>query len=214
MSTPHPLAGSTLFVTARSPFARRVRVVMHELGIPFEEQVENILEPTADLIARNPLARVPTLVTPDGELLVESGVILQHVWDGLPEGSSLRPTERAARRRADLFSGLAAGLCDKCIEYYFERMRPEPHQDPAVIQEVRDCAARTLQTWERALEGEEREHLVGDGLTHADLDVAIALTYLDLRVDRAWKTRFPGLAGLQERVEARESFRRTAPPPL
>ncbi len=211
MSTSHPLANSTLFVTSRSPFARRVRVVMLEAGIPFTEKLENILEPTDDLIAHNPLARVPTLVTQEGEVLVESGVILQHVWEGLPHGSPLRPTERGARRRADLFSGLAAGLCDKCIEFYFERMRPAAHQDPTVLQEVRDCAERTLATWERALEG--REWLVGDGVTAADFDVTIALSYLDLRVDRAWKARFPRAAALQARVEERESFRRTAPPP-
>lgn len=213
MSTPHPLAGSTLFITARSPFARRVRVALLEYGIPFVEKVENILEPTAELIARNPLARVPTLVTPEGEIMVESGLILQHVWDGLGEAAApLRPREAGARRRADWHSGLATGLLDKCIEYYFERMRPEPHQDAAVIQEVRDCAARTLQTWERALE--KREWLVGDVVTQTDFDVTIALTYLDLRVDRAWKARFPALVGLQGRVEERESFGRTAPPPL
>lgn len=213
MSTTHPLAGSTLFITARSPFARRVRVALLEYGIPFQEKVENILEPTAELIATNPLARVPALVTPSGEVMIESGLLLQHIWDGLGAAAApLRPADAAARRRADWFSGLATGILDKCIEYYFEGMRPEAHRDPAVIQEVRDCAERTLATWERALEG--RDLLVTDTVTQADLDVVIALTYLDLRVDRTWKARYPRLADLQTRLEGRESMRATFPPPL
>ena len=213
MSTDHPLASCTLFVTLRSCFARRVRVALLETGVPFEERMDDVLAPSGDLIARNPLARVPTLVTRAGEIMVESGLILQHLWDGLGDAAApWRPADAAARRRADLFSGLAVGLNDKCIEYYFERTRPEAHQDPSILQEVRDCAARTLQTFERALEG-GREHLVGDGVSFADLDVAIALTYMDLRVDRSWKERFPALAALQARAEERESMRRTAPPP-
>lgn len=212
LATEHPLAGCTLFVSARSPFARRVRVALLETGLPSQERAEDVLAPTDELIAVNPLARVPTLVTTAGEVMVESGLILQHLWEGLGGAASpLRPADAASRRRADLLSGLAVGLNDKSVEHYFERLRPAPHQDPALLQEVRGCVERTLRTFERALDG--REHLVGDGLTFADLDVSIALTYLDLRVDRTWKARLPALAALQARAEARESMRRTAPPP-
>lgn len=209
---PHPFANATLFASARSPFARRVRVALLEAGVPFEEKIENVLEPTAELIAVNPLARVPTLRLTTGEVLVESQVILEHLFAGLGDGARrFRPTDLAGRRRSDLFSGLAFGLCEKAVEFFFDQSRPEPQRDPVVVEEVRACADRTMTLLEAALAG--REHLVTDAACAADFDVTVALTYHDLRVDRSWKARFPRLAALQQRVEAREAFKKTVPPP-
>jgi glutathione S-transferase len=206
-TSPNPLAGSTLFVSARSPFARRVRIAFLEDDLPFTEKVVDVMAPPPELIAKNPLARVPTLVTPQGEVLVESQVILEHLGDH----AAGRPTERGARRRADLFSALATGLCEKAVEYFFDSQRPAAQRDAALQDEVKQCGERVMVAAEAALG--TAEYLIGKSPASCDRDLAIALTYWDLRVGREWKTRFPRIAALQARLEARESFKRTAPPP-
>jgi hypothetical protein len=59
-----------------SPFVRRVAVSMNLLGMAFEHRNWSVGK-DFDLIRQfNPLGRVPTLVQPDGEALIESTAIL------------------------------------------------------------------------------------------------------------------------------------------
>lgn len=59
-----------LFCNATSPFARKVRVALHEMGLA--ERVEEIITdpfaaaPPPELLAANPLSRIPTLITDEG----------------------------------------------------------------------------------------------------------------------------------------------------
>lgn len=63
-------------------------------GVPFEfEDVEGFDAPGPQrdrLLAVNPLARIPTLVSPDGQVLTESAAIVLHLADLHPE-SALAP---------------------------------------------------------------------------------------------------------------------------
>ena len=69
-----------------SPYTRRVAVAMNVLGIaherayltPWQEAQAN------EIRAANPLTRVPILVLDDGERLIESGAILDHLMASPP----------------------------------------------------------------------------------------------------------------------------------
>ena len=52
---------SVLYISARSPFARRVRLALLENKIRFSEKVFDVFNPLPELITVNPLARVPAL---------------------------------------------------------------------------------------------------------------------------------------------------------
>ena len=45
---------STLFISLRSPFARRVRLAFIEHGVRYHEVVEDVFKPSAVLIEANP----------------------------------------------------------------------------------------------------------------------------------------------------------------
>jgi len=75
-----------------------VRLVLHQLGIPFECVALDILKGetrTAEFLALNPNGRVPTLVLDDGTCLAESNAILFY----LAEGTELLPDDRLGRAR-------------------------------------------------------------------------------------------------------------------
>jgi glutathione S-transferase len=62
-----------------SPFVRRVAVSMKLLEIPFEHANWSIGKDFDRIREYNPLGRVPTLVTNEGERLMESGAILDYL---------------------------------------------------------------------------------------------------------------------------------------
>ncbi len=74
----------------------KVRLLLHQLGIPFERIELDIVRGatrTPEFLARNPNGRIPTLALEDGTHLAESNAILWY----LAEGTALLPDDRLAR---------------------------------------------------------------------------------------------------------------------
>ena len=81
-----------LLYSPTSPYARKCRVVARERGlIPGIEEVDcNPHEDPAELQAKNPLGRVPTLVLDDGRAVFDSPVICD-LLEGLGSAPPLVP---------------------------------------------------------------------------------------------------------------------------
>jgi glutathione S-transferase len=76
----------------------KVRLLLHQLGIPFERVELDIVRGqtrTPEFLARNPNGRIPTLELEDGTHLAESNAILWY----LAEGTAFLPAERLDRAR-------------------------------------------------------------------------------------------------------------------
>ena len=76
----------------------KVRLLLHQLGIPFERIEVDILTGatrTPDFLRRNRNGRIPVLELEDGACLAESNAILCY----LAEGTELLPEDRLARAR-------------------------------------------------------------------------------------------------------------------
>ena len=84
----------------RSPFVRKVMIAAHELGLV--ERIERLRtvvamrDPNLDLLADNPLAKIPTLVLEDGTVLFDSLTICEY-FDHLAGGGRLFPPARPRR---------------------------------------------------------------------------------------------------------------------
>lgn len=124
-----------LLGTPLSHFARKVRIVLHELEIPFAfERVPNLLTTDAAGYGKNPLMRVPTLI--DGEQwVIESDHIVRHIVTTRAPHDPLRvlsPTVAEMNRLA-VVSGIMAnevtiilaargGLADVMSHAYFQKL--------------------------------------------------------------------------------------------
>src|SRR5690242_660026 len=62
-----------------SPFVRRVAIALRLYGIGYEHRPWSTFGDAERIAPFNPLRRVPTLVLDDGEVLIESGAILDHL---------------------------------------------------------------------------------------------------------------------------------------
>ena len=122
-----------LFYTRPSPYARKARAAAFELGLQDRVdvvEVTKLTHPTSDipeLRRENPLQKVPTLVTDDGERLFDSIVIAEYL-DALA-GGTLFPKEE--RRWPSLkLHALAQGIIDAGVAVRLEVLRdPEMRWD-------------------------------------------------------------------------------------
>ena len=192
----------------RSPFARKVMVVAHEHGLVNRiELVSTSLSPIQgndQLALENPLMKVPSLVTDDGEVLFDSPVICEYL-DDMTSGPKLFPAAGPARWTALRQQALADGILDAIILCAYEATRPEDRRWAGWTDGQMRKAHQGLAT-------AEREDLSGS-LTIGPIAIGCMLGYLDLRFpEDGWRRRHPTLASWYESFETRPSMQATKPP--
>ena len=194
-----------LFLNQASPYARLARVVVHEKCLA--DRVELVwTDPWAsppELLAVNPAAKVPALVTDDGQPIVDSACICLFL-DGAGQGVTLFPQGIAALAKY----GLGRSLIDAAFGVTIERRYAHP-QGPAVLTERWLAAvARTIATLAQ-----------NTGALHArgqpdigDFAIAVGLAYVDFRLQEVrWRKSAPALAGWLDEFGERPSLRVTRP---
>ncbi|HEU4614519.1 MAG TPA: glutathione S-transferase family protein [Kofleriaceae bacterium] len=193
-----------------SPYVRRVAVSMRTLGLPFEHANWSVGRDQARIAELNPLGQVPVLVLDDGEVLVDSNAILDHLDQVVGPERALVPPRGDARRRVLHLATLAAGIADKARLQVYEHVfrPPERAHEPlrlrlraqmlaACVQVDQACAARRDASW-----------LVGDAMTQADITLACAFTFalesVGLPVEEA---ALPSLRAHHAKLEQLPAFR-------
>lgn len=198
-----------LIYAAASPFARKVRVLAAETGLLDRiELLDTAVLPTTlneRVNALNPLGKIPVLLSDDGEALYDSRVICEYL-DTLHQGPKLLP-DGAARWQVLRLAALADGLMDAALLARYERAaRPTELQWPAWLEGQLGKIQRALAELERQV-----ERLQGP-LDLGQIGVACALGYLDFRFPAIdWRTSYPNLARLAEKLFLRQSFVDTKP---
>jgi glutathione S-transferase/RNA polymerase-associated protein len=123
----------TLFDDVFSPYARKVRIVLHEKGIPFERvrALHGDCNRT-DFVHVNPRAEVPALV--DGDFtLYDSTVICEYIEDCYPQ-PSLYPADARLRAKCRLIEDIADTQLDAAmyaitvIEFGRRESHPAMHE--------------------------------------------------------------------------------------
>lgn len=163
-----------------SPYVRRCAVSMLHLGVPFERRDLSVFADAEEMRKINPLGRVPSLVLDDGEVLVDSAAILDHLDEVVGPDRALVPTRGPERRHALQIIALATGICDKAIAVAYEHMlRPAE----TVHQPWLDRNITQLATGIEALESlvPDTGWLSGSRMLQPDITVAVMLGYLRLR---------------------------------
>ena len=196
-----------LFFNRTSPYARKARVAVIELGLEQHVtlvEVDPWAEP-AELVNVAPLSKIPALLLADGELVTESDAILQ-VLDTLATDGQLLPTAPAQRRDALARAALCQGLIDASIIAVIEGRRAEPLRWPDWVMRQERAIARTLAFIDASFA------LVPGRFDAGDINLACALAYLDFRLSHiAWREPYPRLARWLDDVSARPSMIATQP---
>lgn len=189
-----------------SPYVRKCLVTAAELGL--DERIE--LRPSSAhpinrdqaIIADNPLGKVPTFFTDDGQVLYDSRVICEYLND--LAGGSLFPAG-AARWQSLTLQSLGDGMLDAALLARYETIaRPENMQWLA----WRDAQLDKIETSLAALDA--RPELLQDRLDIGSLTIGCALWYLGVRFpDLGWQARRPRVAAWWAGFSQRPSMSRT-----
>jgi len=188
-----------------SPFVRRVAITLQLYDMPFARNAISVFGDAAAMARINPLVRIPSLVLDEGEVLIESGAILDYLDERAGPGRALTPRSGPERRQVLQAMAVATGSIDKAGAIVYER---HFHAGPAVNQEwvarLRGQLNGGLAWLEERLEG---DWFFDGKLSQADITTAVLLFYLKLRLPEALEDRgTPRLERHSQRCEAMAAF--------
>ena len=196
-------------VSLTSPYARKIRVILLEKKLACEQIVDLPHEPTAKVGELNPLGKVPTLVTDDGEVFFDSPVIADYL-ETLGVEPALLPADRLAAVRVKQLEALADGVLDAAVIVLLEGRRAAEQQSEAVKTRQWGKVERGLAALEKRATG--KTWLQGDRFSLADISVAVMIGWLDARFsDYGVAKHYPQLAAWAAPILARPSFQQTIP---
>ncbi len=177
-----------LFYSPASPFARKVLAcaIAREIDGQIELVPTNPHASPPDLLAANPLSKVPCLITEDGVALFDSPVICEYL-DAVDGALPLFPRAAGARWRALKLQALADGIMDAAVARRGEQQRPVEAARDAFMARQKAAVDRGV----AALEAEPPHQALDIGA----IAVGCALGYLDFRFAREpWRPAAPHLA--------------------
>jgi glutathione S-transferase len=188
-----------------SPYVRKCLVSAHELGLNERLQLlpsnAHPVNRDREIIAANPLGKVPTFFSDDGQVLYDSRVICEYMND-LAQGT-LFPASGKARWQALTLQSLGDGILDAALLARYEDVaRPEALRWP-------EWRAGQLDKAETALAHlDARPELLAGRVDIGSIAVGCALWYLDVRfADSAWRERHAPVAQWYAGFSQRPSMR-------
>jgi len=194
-----------LYWSSRSPYVRKVMVAAHECGLADRIEREPIVVsahmPNTEMLPRNPLGKIPTLILDDGSAVYDSRVICEYL-DTLHDGQPLFPRGWPERLAALRLQATGDGMLDMLIMRLSETRAREPAQRSEKLL--------------AALKGKLTASLdalnAGAGALHAlpfgvgQIAVGSALSYIDFRfADDSWRDNRNALADWHATFRARPS---------
>jgi glutathione S-transferase len=195
-----------LHFSPASPYVRKVMACAIARGIDgrIETVATNPHVSPADLLADNPLSKVPALVADDGTAIYDSPVICEYL-DTIGDAPALfPPTGTPARLHAQVMHAAADGILDAAVARRLNM--PHPQDDGRKAFDARQKAAV-----DRALAVLEAKPPVGLADIGA-IAVGCALGYLDFRfAAEPWRAAHPRLAAWFAEVSTLPPLARTVP---
>jgi glutathione S-transferase len=193
-----------------SPFVRRVAISMNLLGMDFEHRNWSVGKDFELIRQFNPVGRVPTLVQPDGEALIESAAILDFLDQQAGPERALLPSSGKDRRESLRIMAIATGAAEKGVSQVYETVfRPPEKRHQPWMERCRTQMHAALAELNRLSQARGSAWFVGDRMGQADITATCVFTFLveALAIDGA-AAIYPGLAAAAGRCEALPEFRR------
>jgi glutathione S-transferase len=195
-----------------SPFVRRVGIALTLYDLPFEHRPWSTFG-DADKIRRyNPLTRVPTLVLDNGEVLIESHIILDYLDSLVPADRAMFPRAEPARHQVLKIAALATALGDKAVSLFYEK-RLHREVSEVWVTRCRGQISGVLSVLEADRAGQAREYWFGDRIGHADIAVAAVLRFVAEAIPELVAIAdYPSLSAYAARLEALPVFQKISQP--
>jgi glutathione S-transferase len=217
-----------LYGSLTSPYVRKVRMVLMEKGLAHDLVVEGPADAAGNVVRLNPLRAIPVLERDDGEVFFDSPMICEYL-DSLNDKPRLYPASGEARWQVLRWHALGQGMMEATVARFVELRKPAEKQDAptAAKHEARIAAALAFAAERVPASGficgktapafsalPPSMAVAGNTIGIADITLAVALGYIDLRYAHDWRGKHPKLASWFAAISQRPSFVETLAPEL
>ncbi|MGB7479175.1 MAG: glutathione S-transferase [Burkholderiaceae bacterium] len=199
-----------LIGSVTSPYVRKVRIVMAEKKLDYELVLDDVWSADSTVQQSNPLGKVPCLVMEDGAAMFDSSVIAEYLDTLTPVGKLLPANSSRERAAVKCWEALADGVLDAAVLVRLERQRAAEQQSADWILRQQGKVQAGLKAMASGLG--DTPFCAGNHFTLADIAVGCALGWLAFRFPEIdWRSEYPNLARLSDKLAERPSFQDTAP---
>ena len=185
-----------------SPYVRRVAISLQLLGLRFEHQSLSVFRTFPQFQKINPVVKAPTFICDDGEVLMDSTLILEYA-EALARPRSLMPAKPQELQHALRVIGLALAACEKAVQIIYERNQrpPEKLHEPWVAR----VSGQLLAAFGALEEGLGRRPLAMD---QAGVTTAVAWYFTQQYLPEVVPAAgYPNLVAFSAKAEALPEFK-------
>ncbi|WP_394781439.1 glutathione S-transferase [Undibacterium sp.] len=191
-----------------SPYVRRTAISLQLLGLRFEHRSLSVFSTFEQFKEINPVVKAPTLVCDDGEVLMESTLIIDYAEALAAPRKSLMPAVVKERQHALRVIGLALAALDKGVQIVYERnMRPAEKLHAPWVDRVSGQVLAALDLLEAELKANPLA-VTSDAMTQAGVSVAVTWHFLlQMIADVVPVAPYPQLQAFSRQAELLVEFK-------
>ena len=195
-----------------SPFVRRTAAVMNMVNAQYQQKMLSTADDQTEIKESNPIGRVPALILPDGETLIDSNAIIDYVIEEFDTSRQLLAIGGAERRKILKTTLLAHGVMEKGVAISYEQnRRPTEKIYPEWLMYLEGQLNQGLNALEK-IASSSSEWLHGDTITVADITTVCLIDYLGIRMPENMENRgISALLALSEKANAIDAIGKTRP---
>ncbi|RCJ40619.1 glutathione S-transferase [Nostoc minutum NIES-26] len=197
----------TLYYTQRSPYARKVRIVLAEKQLPCELKQTDINNKSLEFLRLSPIGKVPVLVDENGLVFWDSTLIVEYLDETYPQ-PGFYPSSRIERWSCRQGEELADTLIDFVVGLWYET-RKGNRADSDTQAKYQSNIHRVLGVFEQKLT--DSAYLFNETVSAVDVAAISALGYYNLRFGHNWQQEYPKLRQWFEVLHQRQSVYSTMP---
>ncbi len=192
----------------RSPFVRRVAISLKYYGIPFEHYPLSAFGDDYPILAAiNPVAKVPTLVLDNGDILMDSGLILEYFESQVPLIQKLLPMTANDLASHLKVIGLAMMGSDKTAQLVYEtKRRPDDKQYGEWVERLTQQITGAFNALEFEI-ASNSDRFMEEAISQAAISTAVAWSFNQYALPTLLNEQdFPNLVQFTQALESLPNF--------
>ncbi len=156
-----------------SPYVRRVAISLQLLDLRFEHQSLSVFRTFCEFQQINPVVKAPTFLCGDGEVLMDSTLILEYA-EAHARPRTLMPSDLKVLQHDLRLIALALAACEKSVQIVYERaLRPPEKMHAPWVDRVTGQLLAAYGELEREL-GRQPLDVSSSAIRQAGVTVAVA----------------------------------------
>lgn len=189
-----------------SPYVRRVAISLRLMGLEHEHRQISVFRDTEEFRTINSVVKAPTLICDNGEMIMDSSMILDYLESLVEPNRSLMPKDSTQHQKVLSLIGLGLAVCEKAVQLEYEHNKPVEYHYVPWLTRITEQLHAALALLEEAA-SRANPWLATAQVSQADVTVAAAWRFTQFRVSNLVDVQsYTALAAYADRIEQLPEF--------